>query len=183
MKMAKCEPFTNKTRLNASENNPPYFCSPSDHQSLSANGFLLVAGETLARHGRSVEFLTLDKKRGTKEVMKSPVRCATASWLLFGAVQVSDIKHIKTAVSLIDNNNNKNMSKLLQQTTRSPLMEDRRRSTGKVLDKVSWGDVGLHHKHAQLNLLIFSGSGKALRGLLCYILNLFTEDVLLLKQH
>lgn len=114
MKVAKCEPLTNKASLNASENNHPYFCSPSDHQSRSANGFLLVAGEALARHGRSVQFLTLDKKRGTKEVVQSPVRCATASWLLFGAIHVSDIKHIKTAVSLIDNNN-KNMSKLLQQ--------------------------------------------------------------------
>lgn len=114
MKMAKCEPFTNKTRLNASENNHPYFCSPSDHQSRSANGFLLVAGEALARHGRSVEFLTLDKKRGTKEVVQSPVRCASASWLLFGAVQVSDIKHIKTAVSLMDDNNNNKKSKICQ---------------------------------------------------------------------
>lgn len=43
MEVAKREPVKNKISLNASENNHPYFCSPSDHQSLSANGFLLVA--------------------------------------------------------------------------------------------------------------------------------------------
>lgn len=68
-----------------------------------------------------------------------------AGWLLFGAVQISDVKHIKTAVSLIDivwvgffvvevtaaGNLISVNGRLLS-----------RRSTGKLLDTVSWGDGG-----------------------------------------